>query len=172
MVSIDPYVVNDILLSMDSILASRDAEYQNPILRFEYEIDIELPTHQVFPYLVEPEKIIVWNSDVMRVERESTLPLQKGAVQNMHMSTSQVIRQVYVEYVENEMFAIMEAHEGIIAVGKYDILPIELGTKIRINQMVTHHKSMNGAEVDILKGALNRHLEKRFNHLKEMITQA
>ena len=83
MISIDPNIVNNILYSLDNILASRDTEYQNHILKFKYETDVELPPHQIFRYLIEPELILVWSPDVLRVERESTLLLQKGAVQNL-----------------------------------------------------------------------------------------
>ena len=51
---------------------------------------------------------------------------------------ARIIRQVFNEYIENEMFIFTEAQVGVIAIGKYDFIPINSGTKLRINQMVTY----------------------------------
>ena len=88
------------------------------------------------------------------------------------MRNSRIIRQVFNEYIENEMFIFTEAQVGVIAIGKYDFIPINSGTKLRINQMVTYQIPMNGTGVNLLKEAIYSHLEKSFNQLKETIIQA
>jgi len=167
-VSFDPNVVKKVNDSLDSILKSRDTSFQNPIMRITIEKTTEKASEKIFSYLTEPELIPVWNPLIERVERESSLPLRVGSIQYLHTKNSDVIKEVYLQYSDNEMFSVTSNNKGVIGFGKWELFPTDSGTSVRTTQGAVYNKIMNGNEFNIIKKIIEKYIKKLLDQLIEI----
>lgn len=150
-----------------------DYEENGQTVRHELRITIHRPVKEVFPYVSQPDKLVMWQHRIANVSTDVQGSLQKGAelqlVLRDGLGASRDVRMRINDYARNERLEYELKGPGFILDGRY-IFEEDGDQTYVIYTTVRHAKGLKHALLaPYLKLAIGHQLKSDLHRLKEVV---